>query len=119
MYNKSKVSLGFVLVVVSGFSSFLFAEMKQNSATKKVYSIPASQSIDQEKYNKLANACWWLSDQVIAHHKLKGTRQGLVKQDIADRTTFFLLKIGTPTALRLLADLGELAAKYRRSNGAL
>ena len=85
-----------LLVCLIGSASSLLANMRCDVTTGRFFSIPATREINQDEYHSLFIQCGII--QILAMNS------GKLGKKYEEQTTSFLKGIGTPTALRLLAD---------------
>ena len=98
----------FLASAITFLTQSMFAQMRYDLVSGRIYSHPEMLNINQAEYLTLFLGCV----QIAAHMKeINGGIQPPIK-NILDQCDFYLKRLGTPTALRLIADLKANAVYY-------
>lgn len=87
-------------ILILGSMSSLIAEMRFNPLNNSYYSYPETPDIDQQEYMLL------LADCGVIKERIQAANGGIIPnfQLVINQYAFYLNSVGTPAALRLIAD---------------
>lgn len=89
------------LLTMNLLAQNMFAETRYNPINNLIYSHPETSDINQFEYRLLILACIGIENRMIA---INGKNRPSVK-DFFKQCELYLKRIGSPTALRLIADM--------------
>ena len=95
-------------LIILSITSPLFAEMRYNPINNLLYSHPETADINQADYRLLIAGCIALEANMRA---MNGGNQPS-NNDVLTQCIVLLQAVGTPTALRLIADLKNNTVHY-------
>ncbi len=101
MYFSHIYKRALILGIIMAMPASLLADLIFDPITNKCYSSPVSPEINRQEY-----AGFWLSCiQIISNMIYLSDGIPVTKKEIMQQISQYLQKNGSPTALRLLADL--------------
>lgn len=95
-------------VLILGSIGHLLAEMRYNPINNLIYSHPETPDINQADYRLLLASC------IAIEANMRAMNSGMLPNPkiIIDQCTAYLNSVGTPTALRVIADLNKNTIHY-------
>lgn len=99
----------FIMILMLGYiAQNMIAEIRYNPINDMWYTYPESPDINPQEYIMLLLGCIGIKDRMM---RINGGIQPHSK-DILNQYSVYLLSVGTPTALRLMADLKSNTINY-------
>jgi len=97
----------FLITLFTAFTSSMVADMQFQKSTNTYSTSPDAHNIDQKAYNELVWFLEFMNVNFSTHYVVKNDAVK-TNQAACNMIEIYLRAIGTPTALRILADLQKL-----------